>query len=79
MGKFFFVIFLQENFGVQFLPEGSTPQWEGGAATAQYVQLARVLFVCIFFLGTLREFLVHPCVHTCACAYAYLCKLPRLL
>ena len=30
MGKFFFVIFLQENFGVQFLPEGSPPQWEGG-------------------------------------------------
>ena len=45
MGKFFFVIFLQENFGVQFLPEGSTPQWEGGVATAHYVQRARVLLM----------------------------------
>ena len=47
MEKFFFVIFLQENFWVQFLPEGSTPQWEGGVATAHYVQRARVLSVCI--------------------------------
>ena len=56
MGKFCFVIFLQENFGVQFLPEGSTPQWEGGVVSALYVLQARVLFTCIFFLGTLRNF-----------------------
>ena len=57
MGKFFFVIFLQENFGVQFLPEGSTPQWEGGVATAHYVQRARVLSVCINFSGDAQVFL----------------------
>ena len=57
-------LFLQENFGVQFLPEGSTPQWEGGAATAQYLQLARVLpCLHIFPLGT---FFLHACAHPCA-------------
>ena len=51
MGKFFFVIFLEENFGVQFLPEGSAPQWEGGVVSATYALQARVLFTCVFFWG----------------------------
>ena len=50
------LFFLQENFGVQFLPEGSTPQWEGGVATAHHVQRARVLSVCINFSGDAQEF-----------------------
>ena len=50
---------------MQFLPEGSTPQWEGGAATAQYVQLARVMSCLhIFPLGTLFFCMhVHRLVH----------------
>ena len=56
MGKFFFVIFLQENFRVQFLPEGSAPQWEGGVVSALYVLQARVLITCTFFSGDAPEF-----------------------
>ena len=47
MLKLCFVIFLPENFGVQFLPEGSTPRWEGGVISALYVLQTRVLFVYI--------------------------------
>ena len=54
---------------MQFLPEGSTPQWEGGVVLALYVLQARVLFTCLFFLGTLRIFLLlmYARVHTCTC------------
>ena len=69
---------------MQVLPEGSTPRWEGGEATATYVLQARVLFTCIFFLGTLRDFITNVC--TCAhlrmcllrCIYASLFALTRL-
>ena len=63
------LFFLQENFGVQFLPEGSTPQWEGGVVSALYVLQARVLFTCIFFSGDAQEFLLlmYARVHTCTC------------
>ena len=48
--------FAQENFGVQFLPAGSTPQWEGGAVSALYVLQIHVECYLHFFLGTLRNF-----------------------
>ena len=48
--------FLQENFGVQFLPAGSTPQWEGGLVSALYVLQIRVQCCVHFFLGTLKNF-----------------------
>ena len=54
-GKFFVVNFLQEKFGVQFLPEGSAAQWEGGVVSALYVLQVRVLTTCIFLLGPLRN------------------------
>ena len=80
MEKFFFVIFLQENFGVQFLPEGSAPQWEGGVVSALYVLQARVLITCNFFLGTLRNFflLMYARVHTCACVCCIVSRQVRL-
>ena len=59
---------LEENFGVQILPEGSTPRWEGGEATATCVLQARVLFTCNFFWGGSGIFLLmYARVHTCAC------------
>ena len=57
---------------MQFLPEGSTPQWEGEVATAHYVQRARVLSVYLqFFLGTLRNFFTN----VCTCAHLRMCLL----
>ena len=50
------LFFSQENFGVQFLPAGSTPQWEGGVVSALYVLQIRVQCCVHFFLGTLRNF-----------------------
>ena len=64
MGKFCFVIFLQENLGVQSLPEGSSPQWEGGVVSALYVLQARVLITCNFFWGRSGIFFTNVC--TCA-------------
>ena len=62
------LFFLQENFVVQGLPEGSTTRWEGGEATATYVLQARVLFTCNFFWGRSGIFLLmYARVHTCAC------------
>ena len=43
--------FAREFWGAVFLPAGSTPQWEGGEASATYVLQARVLFTCVFFWG----------------------------
>ena len=43
--------FSQENFGVQFLPAGSTPQWEGGVVSALYVLQIRVQCCVHFFSG----------------------------
>ena len=58
---------------MQFLPEGCTPQWEGGVATAHYVQRARVLFFYFqFFLGTLRNFFF---TNVCMCAHLRMCLL----
>ena len=70
MGKFFFVIFVQENFGVQFLPEGSTPQWEGGAAGT--ICAAGLCTVCLpFFSGDTQGitsiFSAPMCTHLCMC------------
>ena len=56
--------FSQENFGVQFLPAGSTPQWEGGVVSALYVLQIRVQCCVHFFLGTLRDYYTNVC--TCA-------------
>ena len=71
--------FLQEDFGVQVLPEGSTPQWEGGEATATYVLQARVLFTCNFFWGRSGIFLLmYARVHTCACVCCIVCMQVRL-
>ena len=41
----------------------------GGSGHSTIVQLARVLFLLAFFLGTLRNFflLMYARVHTCAC------------
>ena len=36
-----------------------------GGASAAYVLQARVLFACITFLGTLRNFFVYVCARTC--------------
>ena len=60
------LFFLQENFGVQFLPEGSTPQWEAGVVSALYVLQIRVQCCVHFFLGTLRNFFMSVCAHSCA-------------
>ena len=65
------LFFLQENFGVQVLPEGSTPRWEGGEATAPYVLQARVLFTCIFFRGRSGIFFTN----VCTCAHLRICLL----
>ena len=60
--------FYKRILGVQFLPEGSTPQWEGGVVSALYVLQARVLFPC-FFLGGRSGILLlmYARVHTCTC------------
>ena len=50
------LFFSQENFGVQFLPAGSTPQLEGGVVSALYVLQIRVQCCVHIFLGTLRNF-----------------------
>ena len=71
--------FLEENFGVQVLPQGSTPRWEGGEATATYVLQARVLFTCNFFWGRSGIFLLmYARVHTCACVCCIVCMQVRL-
>ena len=69
------LFFLQENFGVQFLPEGSTPRWEGGEATATYVLQARVLFTCNFFWGRSGIFFTN----VCTCAHLRMCLLHCML
>ena len=62
------LFFYKRILGCSFLPTGSTPRWEGGVVSALYVLQTRVLFVCIFFLGTLREvFNVSVCTHLCIC------------
>ena len=66
------------------LPEGSTPRWEGGAATAQLCSWPVCCFYLHFFLGTLRDLITNVC--TCAhlrmcllrCIYASLLALTRL-
>ena len=71
MGKVFFVIFLQEIFRVQFLPEGSARQWEGGVVSALYLLQARVLITCNFLPGTLRK----SFTNVCTCAHLHVCLL----
>ena len=44
VGKFCF-FFYNRIFGCSFLPAGSTPQWEGGVASAPCVLQVRVLFL----------------------------------
>ena len=56
----------EENCGVQLFPEVSTPQWKRGVVSALYVLQFRVLFACISFLETLRNFIVYVCARTCA-------------
>ena len=63
--------FSQENFGVQFLPAGSTPQWEGGVVSALYVLQIRVQCCMHFFLGTLRDYYTN----VCTCAHLRMCLL----
>ena len=53
--QFCFLIFLQVNFGVQRLPERSTPQWKQGVVSALYVLQGRVLITCYFFSGDTQE------------------------
>ena len=36
------LFFCTRDIGVQFLPAGSTPQWEGGVVSALYVLQIRV-------------------------------------
>ena len=55
MGQFCFFFFAREFWGAVFLPAGSTPQWEGGEASAAYVLQARVLLTCAF-CGDAQEF-----------------------
>ena len=64
-------LFSQENFGVQFLPAGSTPQWEGGVVSALYVLQIRVQCCVHFFLGTLRDYYTN----VCTCAHLRMCLL----
>ena len=73
MGKFCFVIFLQENFwGCMFCLRAAHPQWEGGEASAPYVLQARVLSVYLqFFLGTFRNLFTN----VCTCAHLRMCLL----
>ena len=77
-GKILLCFFYKGILWCSFLPAGSTPQWEGGEATATYVLQARVLFACINFLGTLRNFF-SECMHVCTLAHVfvalYSCKL----
>ena len=73
------LFFLQGNFGVQFLPAGSTPQWEGGVVAALYVLQIRVLFTCNFFWGRSGIIiLMYARVHTCACVCCIVCMQVRL-
>ena len=66
-------LFYKRILGCSFLPEGGTPQWEGGVVSALYVLQIRVqCCVHFFFLGTLREFL------WCICSWHYTCMQPRL-
>ena len=69
------LFFFTREFWGAVLPEGSTPQWEGGVATAHYVQRARVQSVCIIFSGDAQEFflLMYARVHTCACVCCIVC------
>ena len=72
MGKFCFVFFFAREFwGAVFLPAGSTPQWEGGEASATYVLQARVLFTCVFFWGRSGIFFTN----VCTCAHLRMCLL----
>ena len=64
MGKFCFVFFYKRSWGCCLLPEGSTPQWEGGVASAP-LRCRPVMF----FWGRSVLF-VYACVHNCACASA---------
>ena len=61
----------QENFGVQFWPAGSTPQWEGGVVSALYVLQIRVQCCVHFFLATLRNYYTN----VCTCAHLRMCLL----
>ena len=70
--------FTRESWGAVFLPAGSTPQWEGGEASATYVLQARVLFACIRFLGTLRNFFVYVCARACAHVHCIIYACNRL-
>ena len=63
--------FAREFWGAVFLPAGSTPQWEGGEASATYVLQARVLFTCIFFWGHSGIFFTN----VCTCAHLRMCLL----
>ena len=47
--------FTREVWGAVFLPAASTPQWEGGEASATYLLQARVHITCIFFSWDAQE------------------------
>ena len=63
--------FAQENFWVQFLPTGSTPQWEGGVVSALYVLQIRVQCYLHFFWGRSGE----SFTNVCTCAHLRMCLL----
>ena len=67
------LFFYQRILGCSFLPEGSTPQWEGGVVSALYVLKIRVqCCVLFFFWGRSRNFfgayvhgIIYACSHIC--------------
>ena len=79
-GKILLCFYFTREFWGAVLPEGSTPQWEGGVARAHYVQRARVLSVCKNFSGDAHEFFLLMCarVHTCTCVCCIVCMQVRL-
>ena len=77
--SFLFFFFSQENFGVQFLPAGSTPQWRGEGS--QHYMCCRSVYsaACILFWGRSGIIiLMYARVHTCACVCCIVCMQVRL-
>ena len=71
--------FLQENFGVQILPEGSTQRWEG-ERPQQHMCCRPGYCLLAIFSGEAQEFflLMYARVHTCACVCCIVCMQVRL-
>ena len=72
-GKILLCFYFTREFWGAVLPEGSTPQWEGGVATAHYVQRAPVQSVCIIFSGDAQE-LLYVCTLAHVFVALYACK-----